>query len=58
LASLKDGSAEVRSQCAYALGNLGAKATAETKTALEAAAKDADKDVAEAGKAALESLNQ
>lgn len=58
LARLKDGSAEVRSQCAYALGNLGAKATAETKTALEAAAKDADKDVAEAGKAALESLNQ
>ena len=58
LARLKDGSSEVRSQCAYALGNLGAKATAETKTALEAAAKDADKDVAEAGKAALESLNQ
>ncbi len=58
LTRLKDGSAEVRSQCVYALGNLGAKASDETKAALEAAAKDPDKDVAEAGKAALESLNE
>jgi len=58
LTRLKDGSAEVQAQCAYALGELGANASAETKTALEAAAKSTNKDVAEAGKAALESLNK
>jgi len=49
-------SSAVRQQCTFALGMLGSKASAETKAALEAAAKDSDKDVAAGAKGALESL--
>tara|TARA_A100001037_G_scaffold3357_1_gene3224 strand:+ start:966 stop:1676 length:711 start_codon:yes stop_codon:yes gene_type:complete len=58
IAALGSGNAEVKSQCAYALGILGSKASAEAKTALETASKDSDKNVAQSAKDALAAINQ
>jgi len=58
IAGLMDTESCVREYCALALGNLGAKASAEAKAALADAAGDKESTVAEAVKTALENLNK
>ena len=57
IAALKSKNAIVRYKSAVALGNLGAKATAEAKAGLEALASDSDAQVKESAKEALGNLN-
>jgi len=56
IAALKSQNALVRYKSAVALGNLGAKATAEAKAGLEALASDSDAQVKESAKEALGKL--
>ncbi len=56
IAALKSKNANVRYKSAVALGNLGAKATAEAKAGLEALASDPDEQVKESAKEALGKL--
>ena len=58
IAGLKDADTGIKMGCIVALGNLGSKASDETKAALGSAAKDANKNVAKMAKDALKKLKK